>query len=141
MSVFYYFWEIWLQRKESEKGQEVKICAELPKQNTVKNNKDIAAQLAKEGVDVSYSTLTYIIDQYDRVVRNMICEGYTVETNNVCITPELPDDLSINSLTSATEKYQCSVKYTPSKEMRSALSFVGIKVMGFIQKKKSPSLD
>ena len=131
MGVFYYFWKIWLWMNKSGKDISTEQCAVLSTQDIVKSNKDIAEQLAKEGVEVNYGTLTYIIDQYDRIVRNMVCEGYTVKTNNVQFTPELSGDWSINSLKFDSEKHKCSVRCTPSPEMQRALGFVGVKVLGF----------
>lgn len=122
MRAFYYFWKIWLRMNKSESETVTKPSVELSTQGIVKSNKDIAEQLAKEGVDINYGTLTYIIDQYDRVVRNMICEGYTVKTNNVNFTPELSGEWVMDSSDLDSGKYQCSVKCTPSSEMqRSAM--------------------
>lgn len=131
MGIYYYFWKIWLRMSKSGKEITTDLCTELSTQSIVKSNKDIAEQLAKEGVEINYCTLTYIIDQYDRVVRNMVCEGYTVETNNVCFTPELSGNWSMDSLKFDSEKHKCSIKCTLSKEMQSALGFVGVKVLGF----------
>ena len=131
MGVFYYFWKIWLRMNKSGKEISAEQCAELSTQGVVKSNKDIAEQLSKEGVEVNYGTLTYIIDQYDRIVRNMVCEGYTVKTNNVQFTPELSGEWSMGALEFDAEKHKCSVRCTPSQEMQRAMSFVGVKVLGF----------
>ena len=131
MGVFYYFWKIWLRMNKSESGFSAKQCAELSTQDIVKGNRDIAEQLAKEGVEINYGTLTYIIDQYDRVVRNFICEGYTVQTNNAHFTPELSGEWPMDILELDSKKYTCSVKCTPSQEMQRAMNFVGVKVLGF----------
>lgn len=131
MGVFYYFWKIWLRMSKSESGLSSKQCAELSTQGIVKSNRDIAEQLSKEGVEINYGTLTYIIDQYDRVVRNFICEGYTVQTNNAHFTPELSGDWSMDTFEFDSKKHTCSVKCTPSQEMLRAMSFVGVKVLGF----------
>lgn len=131
MRVFYYFWKIWLRMSKSEEETTTKLSADLSTRNIVKSNKDIAEQFAKEGIEINYGTLTYIIDQYDRIVRNMVCEGYTVKTNNVCFTPELSGDWSMDSLHFDSEQHKCSVACYPSKEMQQAVSFVGVKVLGF----------
>ena len=131
MGVFYYFWKIWLRMSKPEPGLPSQQCAELSTQGIVKSNRDIAEQLAKEGVEINYGTLTYMIDQYDRVVRNFICEGYTVQTNNAHFTPELSGDWSMDTLEFDTKNHTRSVKCTPSQEMQRAMSFVGVKVLGF----------
>ena len=117
----------------NKSGKEIttECCAELSTQGTVKSNKDIAERLSKEGVEINYGTLTYIIDQYDRIVRDLVCEGYSVKTNNVLFTPELSGDWSVDSLEFDSKKHKCSVKCTPTQEMQRAIGFVGVKVLGF----------
>lgn len=131
MSVFYYFWKIWLRINKSGKEIVTGYPPELSTRNMVKGNNDIAERLYKEGVDVSYGTLTFIIDQYDRIVRDMICEGYTVKTNNVYFTPELSGDWTMDSLVFDPQRHKCSLKCIPSDEMSRAMSFVGVRVLGF----------
>ena len=116
---------------KSEKEETADLRAELSTQGVVKSNKDIAERLVKEGVEVSYSTLTYIIDQYDRTVRDLVCEGYIVKTNNVEYVPELSGDWSMDFSEFDSEKHRCSVKCSPSQEMQQSISFVGVKVLGF----------
>lgn len=131
MSVFYHFWRIWLWMNKSGKEVCTERPPELSTQCVVKSNKDIAERLSAEGIEISYSTLTYVIDQYDRIVRDMVCEGYSVKTNNVHFIPELSGNWSMESLDFDPEKHQCSVKCMLSREMQHAMSFVGVKVLGF----------
>ncbi|WP_300704212.1 DNA-binding domain-containing protein [Bacteroides sp.] len=131
MGASYYFWKIWLWINQSEKESTTKQSAELSTQEIVKSHKDIAERLIKEGVEISYGKLTYIIDQYDRTVRDLICEGYTVKTNNVLFTPELSEDWSIDSLEFDSTKYKCSAQCTLSPEMQRAMGFIEVKVLGF----------
>ena len=134
MSASYYFWKIWLWINQPEKESTTKQSAELSTQEIVKSHKDIAERLIKEGVEISYGKLTYIIDQYDRIVRDLVCEGYTVKTNNILFTPELSEDGSADSSETSemdTSKYKCSVQCTPSPEMQHAMGFIGVKVLGF----------
>lgn len=131
MGVSYYFWRIWLWINHSEKDNTTKQSAELSTQGIVKSHKDIAERLWKEGVEISYGKLTYIIDQYDRIVRDLVCEGYTVKTSNTLFTPELSRDWSMDFSEMDTSKYKCTVQCTPSPEMQRAMSFIGVKVLGF----------
>lgn len=131
MSSFYHFWRIWLRINKTRENHNSDCSPELLSQCIVKNNRDIAERLSKEGVEVSFSTLTYIIDQYDRIVRDMVCEGYSVKTNNVMFTPELSGKWSMESLVFDPQKHKCSLLCAPSKEMQNAISSIGVKILGF----------
>lgn len=131
MGVAYYFWKIWLWVSKSNEDEDTIHGVELLNQSTVKTNKDIAERLAHEGVEVKYGALTYIIDQYDRIVRDLVCEGYTVKTNNVQFNPELSGEWSMGALEFDSEKHKCTVRCVPTLEMQRAVGFVGVKVLGF----------
>ena len=130
MGASYYFWKIWLLISQTEIESTTKQSAELSTREIVKSHKDIAERLIKEGVEISYSKLTYIIDQYDRIVRDLVCEGYPVKTNNILFTPELSEDCSAGFSEMDTSKYKCSVQCTLSNEMQHAMGFIEVKVLG-----------
>lgn len=130
MSLFYHFWKIWLRASDSKENASKEISIELPTQNILKTNKDIAEKLITEDIEISYSNLTYIIDQYDRIVREMICEGYSVKTNNVIFTPRLSGKWD-NECTEFDPKiHKCFVDCTLSPETHNAIGSIGVKVLG-----------
>lgn len=141
MGIFYYYWKVWLWLNNSEKEPATERHAELPTQSVVKSNKDIAERLTKEGVEINYSTLTYIIDQYDRIVRDFVCEGYAVKTNNVLLTPDLSGEWPIDTWEFDATKHKCTVQCTPTLEMQRAMRFIGVKVLGFKNAPPKPSQD
>ena len=131
MKSFYHFWKIWLWMKRTEKGLFGDFSAEIStNKDIVITNKDIAERLANDGVEVSYSTLTYIIDQYDRVVRDMICEGYIVRTNNVMYTPALSGEWSKDCMEFNPEKHKLLVNCDLTPVMWQAINSTGVKVLG-----------
>lgn len=135
MSIYYHFWKIWLWISESKERASINIPAEIANKSIIKSNKDIAEKLITDGVEVSYSTLTYIINQYDRIVREMICEGYTVETNNVKFTPRLIGEWDIKHIEFIPNIHKRFIDCTLSAEIKRSIESIGIEIQGL----KDPS--
>ena len=129
MSIFYHLWKVWLCSNSTKVKSEEKCSAEISSTKFVKSNKEIAEQLANES-DVGYNTLIYVMNQYERVVREMLCEGFTVKTNNVILTPAITGEWDKCQLEFQPENNKRIVDCKPTSAMIQALEFVDVKVMG-----------
>lgn len=129
MGIFYHLWKVWLWFNHSNMKSEKEYSAEISTTKFVKNNQDIAERLADE-IDVSYNTLIYVINQYDRTVRDLLCEGFTVKTDNLIVTPAIKGEWNEQQLEFQPEKHKRIISCSPTAEMLQALEGVNVKVMG-----------
>lgn len=129
MSIFYYIWKVWLWSSHTHLKTKRKYVPEISTTKFVKGNQDIAEQLANE-IDVNYNTLIYVINQYDRVTRGLLCEGFTVKTENLVLTPMILGEWEEQQLEYKPEKYKRTIDCQPTNKILQALEHIDVKVMG-----------
>ena len=98
--------------------------------NDTRHNEDIAQRIVNAGSEIKYDTLLSVLNQRDRIVREMLQQGESVLTGCCKFTPRVTGtwigsnakfDSSVNKIT---------LDITPSAEMREALAEVGVEVLG-----------
>ena len=75
MSAFTKFWKVWLNLNLLTQDVENDYTAEVSTVGKTSRNEDIAKRIVEEGSEIKYDTLLSIINQHDRIIREM--EGTT----------------------------------------------------------------
>jgi len=70
-----YFWKIRLRLNLLTKEVDNDYIAEVSSIGRSKRNEDIAAKIVEEGSEIKYDTLLSILNQRDRIVRQLIQDG------------------------------------------------------------------
>ena len=113
------YWKVWLTPNLLTKDIDNDYIAEVSTSKQTLRNEDIAQRIVDEGSEIKYDTLLSIINQHDRIIREAVCDGYSVLTGWIGKSANF--DPSVNKLT---------LDMVLSKEMRDALSTVGVEVLG-----------
>ena len=82
MSAFTKFWKVWLNLNLLTKDVENDYTAEVSTVGKTSRNEDIAKQIIEEGSEIKYDTLLSVINQHDRIIRELLqndrgCPIYT----------------------------------------------------------------
>lgn len=130
MSNIKFYWKVWLRLNFLTKDVDNDYIAEVSTVGNTKRNVDIAQRIINEGSEIKYDTLLSILNQRDRIERNMLQEGNSVQTGNVKLSPRVS-----GSWLGANAKYDASahkitLDTTITAEMRSALTEVGLETLG-----------
>ena len=122
------YWKVWLTPNLLTKDIDNDYIAEVSTSKQTLRNEDIAQRIVNEGSEIKYDTLLSIINQHDRIIREAVCDGYSVLTGVGQYSPRVTGscksanfDPSVNKLT---------LDMVLSKEMRDALATVGVEVLG-----------
>ncbi|MFT4070462.1 MAG: DNA-binding domain-containing protein [Dysgonamonadaceae bacterium] len=124
------FWKIWLKLNLLTKDVDNDYTAEVSTVGNTKHNEDIAREIIREGSEIKYDTLLSILNQSDRVVRQFVQQGNSVQTGNVRISPRVS-----GMWIGANAKYDPTVhKITAdtilTADLRTALTQVGVEMLG-----------
>lgn len=94
MSTNNFFWKIWLRLNLLTQDIDNDYTAEVSTIGNTKRNDDIARAIVKEGSEIKYDTLLSILNQRDRIVRQMVQEGNSVLDGCCHITPRVSRQLA-----------------------------------------------
>ena len=76
------FWKVWLKPNLLTKDIDNDYIAEVSTSKQTLRNEDIAQRIVDEGSEIKYDTLLSIINQHDRIIREAVCDGYSVLTGD-----------------------------------------------------------
>ncbi len=130
MSAFTKFWKVWLNLNLLTKDVENDYTAEVSTVGKTSRNEDIAKQIIEEGSEIKYDTLLSVINQHDRIIRELLQNGTSVLTGVAQYTPSVLGVWNSSTEKYNPEKHKVSVSISPSAELRKALSVVGLEVLG-----------
>lgn len=74
------YWKVWLTPNLLTKDVDNDYIAEVSTSKHTLRNEDIAQRIVAEGSEIKYDTLLSIINQHDRIIREAVCDGYSVLT-------------------------------------------------------------
>lgn len=113
-----------------QKTYENDYTAEVSTVGKTSRNEDIAKQIIEEGSEIKYDTLLSVINQHDRIIRELLQNGTSVLTGVAQYTPSVLGVWNSSTEKYNPEKHKVSVSISPSAELRKALSVVGLEVLG-----------
>ena len=124
------FWKVWLTPNLLTKDIDNDYIAEVSTSKQTLRNEDIAQRIVDEGSEIKYDTLLSIINQHDRIVREAVCDGYSVLTGVGQYSPRVTGSWIGKSANFDPSVNKLTLDMVLSKEMRDALSTVGVEVLG-----------
>ena len=124
------FWKVWLKPNLLTKDIDNDYIAEVSTSKQTLRNEDIAQRIVDEGSEIKYDTLLSIINQHDRIIREAVCDGYSVLTGVGQYSPRVTGSWIGKSANFDPSVNKLTLDMVLSKEMRDALSTVGVEVLG-----------
>ena len=124
------YWKVWLTPNLLTKDIDNDYIAEVSTSKQTLRNEDIAQRIVDEGSEIKYDTLLSIINQHDRIIREAVCDGYSVLTGVGQYSPRATGSWIGKSANFDPSVNKLTLDMVLSKEMRDALSTVGVEVLG-----------
>ena len=124
------YWKVWLTPNLLTKDVDNDYIAEVSTSKQTLRNEDIAQRIVDEGSEIKYDTLLSIINQHDRIIREAVCDGYSVLTGVGQYSPRVTGSWIGKSANFDPSVNKLTLDMVLSKEMRDALSTVGVEVLG-----------
>ena len=124
------YWKVWLKPNLLTKDVDNDYIAEVSTSKETLRNEDIARRIVNEGSEIKYDTLLSIINQHDRIIREAVCDGYSVLTGVAQFSPRVTGTWIGRSANFDPSVQKLTLDMVLSKEMREALSEVGVEVLG-----------
>lgn len=124
------YWKVWLTPNLLTKDIDNDYIAEVSTSKQTLRNEDIAQRIVDEGSEIKYDTLLSIINQHDRIIREAVCDGYSVLTGVGQYSPRVTGSWIGKSANFYPSVNKLTLDMVLSKEMRDALSTVGVEVLG-----------
>jgi hypothetical protein len=124
------FWKIWLRPNLLTKDVDNDYIAEISTVGNTKHNGDIAQAIINEGSEIKYDTLLSILNQRDRIERNMLQQGNSVQTGNVRLSARVSGNWIGANAKYGPAVHKITLDATITNDMRTALQEVGIEVLG-----------
>ena len=124
------YWKVWLTPNLLTKDIDNDYIAEVSTSKQTLRNEDIAQRIVDEGSEIKYDTLLSIINQHDRIIREAVCDGYSVLTGVGQYSPRVTGSWIGKSANFDPSVNKLTLDMVLSKEMRDALATVGVEVLG-----------
>ncbi len=131
MSVFRFFWKVWLRLNLLTKDVDNDYVAEVSLTGKkALRNADIARLIKEAGSELKYETLLSILDQSDRIIREQVQAGHSVLTGCCQYSPRVAGTWIGANAKFDPAVHKITLDIIPSAEMRVALKEVGVEVLG-----------
>jgi hypothetical protein len=125
-----HFWKVWLRPNFLTKDVENDYVAEVSTIGKTLRNTDVARLIIETGSELQYETLLDIIERADRIRREKLQEGYSVQTGICHLSPRISGVWVGASKAFDPEKHRIMLDLFQTAEMRAALNDVGVEVLG-----------
>jgi hypothetical protein len=129
-TVINFFWKVWLKLNLLTKDVDNDYIAEVSTIGNTKRNEDIAWTIIEEGSEIKYDTLLSILNQRDRIERQMVQQGSSVQTGNIRLSPRVSGSWLGSNAKFDPEVHKKTLDATITAEMREVLEEVGIEILG-----------
>jgi hypothetical protein len=123
-------WKVWLRLNLLTKDVENDYVAEVSTTGKTLRNEDIAQAIKDEGSELQYETLLNILNHGDRLRRERLQQGYSVQTGVCHISPRVAGAWIGASEHFNPDVHKITCDLTASAELRRALEEVSVDVLG-----------
>jgi hypothetical protein len=123
-------WKVWLRLNLLTKEVDNDYVAEVSTTGKTLRNEDVAQAIKDEGSELQYETLLDILNHSDRLRRERIQQGYSVQTGVCHISPRVTGNWEGSTEPFDPKKHKITCDLIPSAELRHALEEVGVEVLG-----------
>jgi hypothetical protein len=129
-AVIKFFWKVWLRLNLLTKDVDNDYIAEVSTVGNTCRNEDIARTIIEEGSEIKYDTLLSILNQRDRIERQMVLQGSSVQTGNVRLSPRVSGSWLGSNAKFDPDVHKKTLDTSLTADMREALEEVGIEILG-----------
>jgi hypothetical protein len=124
------YWKVWLRPNLLTKDVDNDYTAEVSTVGNTKHNEDIAQAIIDEGSEIKFDTLLSILNQRDRIERNMLQQGNSVQAGNVKLSPRVSGNWIGANAKYEPAAHKITLDAIITNDMRTALQDVGVEVLG-----------
>ena len=124
------FWKVWLRLNLLTSDVDNDYSAEVSTVGNTKRNEDIARAIKEEGSEVALDTMVDLFNRRDRMERRMVCDGSSVQTGNVRLSPRVTGSWLGSSAKYDPDVHKLTVDAVMTDDLRKALEVVGVEVLG-----------
>jgi hypothetical protein len=122
--------KVWLNQNPLTKEIDNDYVAEVSTAGNAARNEDIASQIVASRSELRYETILSVLTIRDEVVRNFVVQGFAVQDGCVRIAPRVSGSWLGLSHKFDPLLHRIGLDVSPCAEMRAALEYVGIEVLG-----------
>jgi hypothetical protein len=123
-------WKVWLRLNLLTKEVENDYVAEVSTTGKTLRNDDIAQIIKDEGSELQYETLLDILNHSDRLRRERIQQGYSVQTDVCHLSPRVTGNWEGSTEPFDPKKHKITCDLVPSAELHRAFEEIGVEVLG-----------
>ncbi|MDR1274746.1 MAG: DUF4469 domain-containing protein [Odoribacteraceae bacterium] len=125
-----YVWKVWLSPNWLTKDVENDYVAMVSTTGKTLYNEDIARQMVEDGSELQYETIFDILNRADRLRRDRLCQGYSVQTGLCHAKPQVTGSFIGSAARYDPDKHKITCELTLTAETRKGLEDVGVEVLG-----------
>jgi hypothetical protein len=125
-----YYWKVWLRLNRLTKETDNDYIARVSTVGKTLRNEDIARLIESVGSELQFETVLDILNRADRIRREKLQEGYSVQTGVCHHSPSVLGNWQGAGTAYDPEAHTITITNAITAEMRAALEEVGIEVLG-----------
>jgi hypothetical protein len=123
-------WKLWLKLNRLTKDVDNDYVGEVSTTGKTLYNADVARMYVNSGSELQYETVLDVLERADRLRREKIQEGYSVQTGICHLSPRVKGNWIGASTAYDPATHKITLDISPTAAMRAALEEVGIEVLG-----------
>jgi hypothetical protein len=127
---YLYFWKVWLVPNRLTKEVKNDFIAEVSAVGKTRRNEDIARMIKNAGAEWDYESILDIINRGDRMRKQSLLEGYSVQTEVCHIAPRVPGNWIGSAEPFDPKKHKRTCTCLITEDLRKAFEDVGVEVLG-----------
>ncbi|MDR1338609.1 MAG: DUF4469 domain-containing protein [Prevotellaceae bacterium] len=125
-----YFWKVWLTPNRLTEDILNDFIAEVSTVGKTRRNEDIARMIKNAGAEWEYESILDMLNRGDRMRKQSLLEGYSVQTEVCHITPRVPGNWIGSAAPFDPKKHKRTCDCSITEDMRKSLENVGVEVLG-----------
>jgi hypothetical protein len=124
------FWKVWLRPNRLTKDVDNDYVAEVSTTGKTLSNADVARMYVDSGSELQYETVLDVLERADRLRREKLQEGYSVQTGICHLSPRVKGNWIGATTAYDPATHKITLDISPTSAMRAALEEVGVEVLG-----------
>ena len=125
-----YYWKVWLRLNLLTKDTKNDYVAEVSTTGKTLYNEDVARLFIESGTELQYETLLDVLNRADRIRREKLQEGYSIQTGVCHLSPRVSGSWLGATAAFYPATHKVTLDIVPTAEMRAALAEVGVEALG-----------
>jgi hypothetical protein len=125
-----HYWKAWLRPNRLTKDVDNDYTAEVSTTGKTLSNADVARMYVDSGSELQYETVLDVLERADRLRREKLQEGYSVQTGICHLSPRIKGNWIGATTAYDPATHKLTLDISPTAAMRTALDEVGVEVLG-----------